>query len=100
MPRRNGPYQALSKGVPVLGVPTFHDQDFNMQRVDDLGLGATLYPKGLTGKALRETADRLIADQRVKGNAEAFAEKIARTDAARTAVGVIGSLVVSRKVGR
>ena len=32
-------YQALSCGKPVVGVPEFHDQEFNMQRVQALGLG-------------------------------------------------------------
>jgi UDP:flavonoid glycosyltransferase YjiC (YdhE family) len=32
-------YQALSCGKPIVGVPEFHDQEFNMQRVEALGLG-------------------------------------------------------------
>jgi UDP:flavonoid glycosyltransferase YjiC (YdhE family) len=35
-------YQALSMGVPVVGIPTMHDQEFNMQRVEDLGLGKSI----------------------------------------------------------
>jgi len=37
-------YQALSQGRPIVGVATFHDQEFNMQRVEALGLG-----KGVCG---------------------------------------------------
>jgi UDP:flavonoid glycosyltransferase YjiC (YdhE family) len=32
-------YQALSYGKPIVGVPEFHDQEFNMQRVEALGVG-------------------------------------------------------------
>ena len=32
-------YQALSCGKPIVGVPEFHDQEFNMQRVEALGVG-------------------------------------------------------------
>jgi UDP:flavonoid glycosyltransferase YjiC (YdhE family) len=40
-------YQALSHGKPVVGVPDFHDQEFNMQRVEarDLGLTARTGPR-------------------------------------------------------
>ena len=79
-------YQALSKAVPVLGIPTFHDQDFNMQRVVDLRLGAALWPRSLTGKTLREAADRLLADDEVQASARAFAAKINAADAVRSAV--------------
>jgi UDP:flavonoid glycosyltransferase YjiC (YdhE family) len=32
-------YQALSCGKPIVGVPEFHDQEFNMQRVEALEVG-------------------------------------------------------------
>ncbi len=32
-------YQAVSHGVPVVGLPTFHDQETNMDRVTELGWG-------------------------------------------------------------
>lgn len=35
-------YQALQGGVPIVGIPTMHDQEFNMQRIEELGLGITL----------------------------------------------------------
>jgi len=86
-------YQALSKGVPVLGIPTFHDQDFNMQRVEDLGLGAALSPEGLTGEVLRETAESLIADDGIKAAAVRMGEVIRATDAAKTALKYIDELL-------
>ncbi|MDX9962627.1 glycosyltransferase [Desulfobacter postgatei] len=32
-------YQALSHGVPVIGIPTIPDQEFNMRRLEALGAG-------------------------------------------------------------
>lgn len=32
-------YQALSHGVPIIGIPTMHDQEFNLDRVVTLGAG-------------------------------------------------------------
>ena len=85
-------YQALSKGVPVLGIPTFHDQDFNMQRVEDLGVGAALYPRSLTPQTLRETAERLMGDERARTAARELAARIAAKDAVGEAVKHIGRL--------
>lgn len=35
-------YQALSAGVPIIGIPTMHDQEFNLDRVVALGAGIHL----------------------------------------------------------
>ncbi len=35
-------YQALSHGVPIIGIPTMHDQEFNLDRVVALGAGIHL----------------------------------------------------------
>jgi MGT family glycosyltransferase len=86
-------YQALSRGVSVLGIPTFHDQDFNMQRVEDLGVGMALYPGELSGATLRATAERLIGDAKVKAAATALGEKIRATDAPTTAVKYVSEML-------
>lgn len=86
-------YQALSRGVPVLGIPTFHDQDFNMQRVEDLGLGAALYPRGLTPQLLCETAERLMGDEAVRASCGVLGEKIREANAPARAVEHITELL-------
>lgn len=35
-------YQALSLGKPVIGIPTIPDQDYNMRRVEALGVGVRI----------------------------------------------------------
>ncbi len=37
-------YQAISEGVPIVGIPTFHDQETNMDRVTALGWGIEVRP--------------------------------------------------------
>ncbi len=86
-------YQALYHGVPVIGIPTFHDQDFNMQRVEDLGLGASLDPKKLDAASLRATAERLCGDEAVKERCMAIAAKVRQSDAAGIAVSLIEDLI-------
>ena len=85
-------YQALYHGVPVLGIPTFHDQDFNMQRVEDLGLGAALYPRKLEPSALRAAAERLTCDENVRDRCREISLKVRESDAAAAAVRLIGEM--------
>ena len=68
-------YQALSEGAPIIGAPEFHDQDFQMQRVETLGLGRMARPdsvEDLCDKTLGVLNDTGFAER-----ARAFAGKIA-----------------------
>jgi UDP:flavonoid glycosyltransferase YjiC (YdhE family) len=38
-------YQSLGVGVPVIAIPTFHDQEINAERLEATGLGARLPPR-------------------------------------------------------
>ncbi len=55
-------YQSLAEGVPVVAIPTFHDQETNAERLEATGLGWPLRPRGWTA------ADLLAAVDRVQGN--------------------------------
>jgi UDP:flavonoid glycosyltransferase YjiC (YdhE family) len=57
-------YQSLSHGVPVVGVPTFHDQEFNMERVEALGLGVRVRERSL------RAGDIVAAVQHILANAD------------------------------
>ncbi|MGO8702438.1 MAG: nucleotide disphospho-sugar-binding domain-containing protein [Candidatus Brocadiia bacterium] len=65
-------YQALSCGKPIVGVPEFHDQEFNMQRVQALGLGVRADSKDdvirQVQKILRDPAFALRAQNFSKKN--------------------------------
>jgi UDP:flavonoid glycosyltransferase YjiC (YdhE family) len=55
-------YQSLAEAVPVVAIPTFHDQETNAERLRATGLGLALSPRGWTA------ADLLAAVDRVQGS--------------------------------
>ncbi|MHC4712233.1 MAG: glycosyltransferase [Planctomycetota bacterium] len=84
-------YQALYHGVPVIGIPSFHDQDFNMQRVEDLGLGKALDPRRLTPGLLREAADSLKGDADALEACRKISCNVRSADSAATAADLIAA---------
>ncbi len=52
-------YQAVSEGVPVVGIPTFHDQELNLDRVEALTWGVQLRPGAWRGKDLCAALERV-----------------------------------------
>ncbi len=69
-------YQALSVGTPVVGVPTFHDQEFNMQQVCRLGLGASLKPDEQLPLELPQTVERVLGDDSYRAKCAEFKEQL------------------------
>jgi UDP:flavonoid glycosyltransferase YjiC (YdhE family) len=53
-------YQALSYGVPVVGVPTFHDQEYNLGQLERCGLGVELSPGRWRRQELLELVNRAL----------------------------------------
>jgi MGT family glycosyltransferase len=72
-------YQALSQGVPVIGLPTLFDQEINMRRVVALGLGTKLSRHAADGEALRSAVRGVLDDQGYRRRCEEMAGLIART---------------------
>ncbi len=62
-------YQALYEGVPVIGIPTMHDQEFNLQRVEDLGVGIQLSELNFKPQHLKEAVEKVLLDPSFKMNA-------------------------------
>jgi UDP:flavonoid glycosyltransferase YjiC (YdhE family) len=62
-------YQALQGGVPIIGIPTMHDQEFNMQRIEDLGLGITLSEIKFKPSDLRKGVELILNDPNFKSRA-------------------------------
>jgi MGT family glycosyltransferase len=90
-------YQALSKGVPILAIPTFHDQDFNAQRVVDLGVGDAILPRDLTANALRHAVEKLLGDEKANAAAASFAATISTVDALKSSVAAIERFLANRR---
>ena len=55
-------YQALSNGAPVIGLPEFHDQEFNMQRVEALGLGVKVGVRDSTAAGVARAVQKVLGD--------------------------------------
>jgi len=65
-------YQALSQGKPLVGLAEFHDQEFNMQRVEAAGMGLG----AANAVEAAEKAARILEDY---GRFARAAEKVGRT---------------------
>lgn len=65
-------YQAMSKGVPVIGIPTSHDQEFNLDRVEDLGLGIKLSELKFKPTDLIQAVKTILSDSTYQENAQKF----------------------------
>ncbi len=55
-------YQALGHGVPVIGIPTMHDQEFNLDRVVALGVGIHLSELRFRPEHLHQAVRKVLAD--------------------------------------
>lgn len=50
-------YQAVQEQVPVVGIPTFHDQETNVERIEALRWGVGLHPIKWRGRDLLAAVD-------------------------------------------
>jgi len=86
-------YQAMTQGVPIIGIPTFHDQEFNMQRVEDLGIGIELSERKFTPSHLVAAVEALLSEESYKENALRYKQILAKYDGPRTAAQLIESFI-------
>jgi UDP:flavonoid glycosyltransferase YjiC (YdhE family) len=52
-------YQAIREGVPIVGIPTWHDQELNLDRVEAMGWGVSLRPRRWTNPELLTAVKRV-----------------------------------------
>jgi len=62
-------YQAMSQGVPIIGIPTMHDQEFNLDRVESLGIGIHLSELKFKPAHLVEAVEKILSEESYKKNA-------------------------------
>lgn len=62
--------EAVHYGKPVIGIPIFNDQKFNMAQASSQGYGITLDYDQITEDALRAAIDALFNDTSYRENAE------------------------------
>lgn len=84
-------YQALQHGKPIIGIPTIPDQQFNMRRVEALGLGRSLSWEEFSTKpsALLDLIAKVLKDQSCQRSAIKFKDILAGYDAPTLAADVI-----------
>jgi len=71
-------YQAMSKGVPIIGIPTMHDQEWNLDRVESLGIGIHLSELKFKPEHLVEAVSTVLSDKTYRKNAHVFEEILKR----------------------
>lgn len=74
-------YQALSAGVPVLGIAYNIDQYLTMTAVVEKGAGILLRSGRLTATSVREAAQKIMAGNKYSSAAAGIARECARHDA-------------------
>lgn len=90
-------YQAMTHGVPIIGIPTMHDQEFNLDRVEDLGLGIHLSELSFRPEHLADAVAQIARDPRYKSCAAEYREILSRYDGPRTGAELISAYLQAVK---
>lgn len=71
-------YQALRHGTPIIGIPFIPDQEYNMRRVEKLGLGRVLTLRQFTEdpRSLVRMVGALLEDRDTLARCRMFGDKI------------------------
>ena len=69
-------YEAIMAGVPVIGIPSFTDQQWNMDRFVAAGVGRVLNPKTMTADTLRETIGELVGNSQIKDRTKELGTRV------------------------
>jgi UDP:flavonoid glycosyltransferase YjiC (YdhE family) len=86
-------YQAMSKGVPIIGIPTMHDQEWNLDRVESLGIGIHLSELNFRPAHLEEAVRKILSANSYRRNAEVYKEILKRYNGPYTGAKYIDSFL-------
>jgi MGT family glycosyltransferase len=89
-------YQAMSRGVPIIGIPTMHDQEFNLDRVEELGIGIHLSEISFTPAHLTDAVDRILSDDTFRSNARRFEQILLRYDGPTRGAEIIDAFLMQQ----
>jgi MGT family glycosyltransferase len=92
-------YQALAAGVPIIGIPTMHDQEFNLDRVESLGVGIHLSELRYRRADLVQAVRTVLSEKRYKDNARHYQAVLSRHNGPRTGAQVIDVFLQQAKAG-
>ncbi len=90
-------YQALTSGVPVIGICSNMDQLLNMNALERLGAGITLRAAGLTSAGLSEAASAILDNLSYKQVASRFGQALAQVDAGQRFREIVAEIVCERQ---
>lgn len=65
-------YQAISQGVPIIGIPTHFEQEYHMQRVEHLGIGIALSEFDYKPSHLVEAIETILTEKSYKENVQKY----------------------------
>ena len=86
-------YQAMSKGVPIIGIPTMHDQEFNLQRVEDLGIGINLSELKFKPSHLIDAVEMVLTKRSYKENSLRYKQILAKYHGPQKGAQLIDSFI-------
>jgi UDP:flavonoid glycosyltransferase YjiC (YdhE family) len=93
-------YQALAAGVPIIGIPTMHDQEFNLDRVESLGVGIHVSELRYRRADLVQAVRKVLSEKGYKENARRYQEVLSRWNAQRTGAQIIDAFLAHAKSGK
>jgi len=82
-------YQALAKGVPLIGIPTHFEQEWNIERLVEMKAGIKLNLKTLTLPQLAQAIEKILTVKEYKENALRIAKIIKGHQGAKRAADLI-----------
>jgi UDP:flavonoid glycosyltransferase YjiC (YdhE family) len=89
-------YQAMSQGVPIVGIPTMHDQEFNLDRVEELGIGIHLSELKFRPDHLEKAVEDILTKKSYKSNALQYKNILSGYNGPRTGAQLISTYLVSQ----
>lgn len=90
---RGSTYHALSHGVPVLGIPHQAEQEWNLERVQELQVGSLLHAKKLNYESFVTILEHTLGDT-FSYNAKQFAKKLEKYQGQRDAADLIHNYIL------
>lgn len=89
-------YHALQNGVPIIGIPHQAEQEWNLNRVEELGLGIKLSKKKYCRKNLESAINKILSDPKYKINAMRLMERLRRYNGHKSSAKLIHYLYAKR----
>lgn len=88
-------YQALQNGVPIIGIPTMHDQEFNLDQVEKLGAGIRLSELKYKPKHLTEAVTQILSQAHFKENSLKLKKILEEYNGSQTGAMLVSSYLTS-----